>query len=490
MTKSLRIANCSGFYGDRRSAAREMVEGGPIDVLTGDYLAELTMAILHRTRERRPDTGYATTFLSQMEQVLGTCLDRGIRVVANAGGLNPAGLARELERVAGKLGLRPRIAYLTGDDVMDRLEVWQRAGHPLAHLDRGTPLSELKASIMTANAYLGGWGIAEALARGADVVITGRVTDASLVVGPTAWHFGWSGTDWDRLASAVGAGHVLECGAQCCGGNYAFFTEVPTLTRVGFPIAEMHEDGSFVVTKHPGTGGLVSVGTVTAQLLYEIDGPGYLNPDVTARFESVSDMNGVRRGTGWDQGPGDDVICHSPSHAQRAGARRHSKRRMREPKRPARSPGNTGSFSSRRGLRSPAAGRWPKAARSIADGLARARQGVAAIEALGSADFTTYFLSLLADTLVKAGQTDAALDVIEQALAAVERIGERFYAAELYRQRGELLHAAGRDGATACFETALATARQQGASALERRAVACHGAQSHHDRRPRTESPA
>jgi hypothetical protein len=282
-----RIANCSGFYGDRLSAAREMVEGGPIDVLTGDYLAELTMAILHRTRSRRPETGYATTFLTQMEQVLGTCLDRGIRVVANAGGLNPAGLARDLDRLAGRLGLKPRVAYVTGDDAMDRLEAWQHAGHSLAHLDRGTPLAELKAPIVTANAYLGGWGIAEALAHGADVVITGRVTDASLVVGPAAWHFGWRREDWDRLASAVVAGHILECGAQCCGGNYAFFTEVPTLTRVGFPIAEMDEDGSFVVTKHPGTGGLVSVGTVTAQLLYEIDGPRYLNPDVTARFDTI-----------------------------------------------------------------------------------------------------------------------------------------------------------------------------------------------------------
>src|SRR5262249_14723264 len=185
--ETLRIANCSGFYGDRLSAAREMVEGGPIDMLTGDYLAELTMAILHRTRAKRPDTGYATTFLTQMEQVLGTCLARGIRVVANAGGLNPAGLASALTRLAGSLGLKPRIAYVTGDDVLDRLPSWQRAGHVLAHLDHGTPLADLKAPIVTANAYLGGWGIAEALARGADVVITGRVTDASLVVGPAAW---------------------------------------------------------------------------------------------------------------------------------------------------------------------------------------------------------------------------------------------------------------------------------------------------------------
>ncbi len=283
----LRIANCSGFYGDRLSAAREMVEGGPIDVLTGDYLAELTMAILYRARAKRPEAGYATTFLTQMEQVLGRCLEKKIRVVVNAGGLNPKGCAEALGQLADKLGLTPRIAHVTGDDVLDRLETWQQQGHALAHLDKGTPLSALKSPVLTANAYLGGWGIAEALGRGADVVITGRVTDASLVVGPAAWRFGWTRDDWDRLASAVVAGHILECGAQCCGGNYSFFQEVPTYRNIGFPLAEMEADGSFVVTKHPGTGGLVSVGTVTAQLLYEIDAPRYLNPDVTARFDTI-----------------------------------------------------------------------------------------------------------------------------------------------------------------------------------------------------------
>ena len=270
---AFRIANCSGFYGDRLSAAREMVEGGPIDVLTGDYLAELTMAILYRSRVKRPELGYATTFLTQMEQVLGRCLEKKIRVVVNAGGLNPKGCAEALGKIAETLGLKPRIAYLTGDDVLDRLQAWQHQGLALAHLDKGMPLSALKAPVLTANAYLGGWGIAEALARGADVVITGRVTDASLVVGPAAWRFGWGRDDWDRLASAVVAGHILECGAQCTGGNYAFFQEVPTYTKIGFPLAEMEADGSFVVTKHAGTGGLVSVGTVTAQLLYEIDAP-------------------------------------------------------------------------------------------------------------------------------------------------------------------------------------------------------------------------
>jgi hypothetical protein len=283
----LRIANCSGFYGDRLSAAREMVEGGPIDVLTGDYLAELTMAILYKSRVKKPETGYATTFVTQMEQVLGACLAKGIKVVANAGGLNPAGCAAAVQAVADKQGLKPKIAYITGDDVLDKLDEWQRTGHALAHLDRGRPLKDLRAPVVTANAYLGGWGIALALAQGANVVITGRVTDAALALGPAAWKFGWKRDDWDRLAAGVVCGHILECGAQCCGGNYSFFQEVPTYTKIGFPVAEMEASGEFVVTKHPGTGGLVSVGTITAQLLYEIGGPRYLNPDVTARFDSI-----------------------------------------------------------------------------------------------------------------------------------------------------------------------------------------------------------
>jgi hypothetical protein len=287
MTDILRIANCSGFYGDRLSAAREMVEGGPIDVLTGDYLAELTMAILYKSRAKKPETGYATTFVTQMEQVLGACLAKGIKVVANAGGLNPAGCAAAVQAVADRQGLTPKIAYITGDDVLGKLDQWQRTGHALAHLDRGRPLKDLRAPVVTANAYLGGWGIALALAQGADVVITGRVTDAALALGPAAWKFGWKRDDWDRLAAGVVCGHILECGAQCCGGNYAFFQEVPTYTKIGFPVAEMEASGEFVVTKHPGTGGLVSVGTITAQLLYEIGGPRYLNPDVTARFDSI-----------------------------------------------------------------------------------------------------------------------------------------------------------------------------------------------------------
>jgi hypothetical protein len=284
---SLRIANCSGFYGDRRSAPRELLEGGPIDVLTGDYLAELTMLILWRSRGRDPAKGYATSFLGQMEECLGLAVDKGVKVVANAGGLNPAGLAAELRALAERLGLDVGVAHVEGDDLLGRLDDLRAAGEPLAHLDTGVPLAAAGVTPVTANAYLGAWGIVAALEHGADVVVCGRVTDASLVVGPAAWHFGWAADDWDRLAGAVVAGHVLECGTQATGGNYAFMDELPDARPPGFPIAEVAADGGAVVTKHLGTGGLVSVGTVTAQLLYEIAGPAYENPDVVARFDTV-----------------------------------------------------------------------------------------------------------------------------------------------------------------------------------------------------------
>jgi hypothetical protein len=268
----VRVANCSGFYGDRVAAAREMLDGGPIDVLTGDYLAELTMLILAKAQAKDPSAGYARTFLTQLEQVLGRCLDRGIRVVANAGGLNPAGLADAVRALGERLGLPVRVAHVEGDDLRGDLTAVRP---PVT----GKPV--------TANAYLGGWGIAEALGAGADVVVTGRVTDASLVVGPAAWWHGWSPGDWDRLAGAVVAGHVIECGPQATGGNYAFLDEVVDRRYPGFPIAEVAADGTVVITKHPGTGGLVSVGTVTAQLLYEIAAPAYLGPDVTAHFDTI-----------------------------------------------------------------------------------------------------------------------------------------------------------------------------------------------------------
>ena len=277
---TVRIANCSGFYGDRLSAAREMVEGGPIDFLTGDYLAELTMAILWRTRSRQGDGGYARTFLRQMEEVMGTCLERGIRVVVNAGGLNPRGLAAQLSQLGERLGVRPRVAAVEGDDLISRLD--EVALEPF---EDGPGLGP--GPVVTANAYLGCWGIVSALDRGADIVVTGRVTDAALVMGPAAHSFRWRPDDLDPLAGALVAGHVLECGAQATGGNYSFFTEVPGIAHVGFPLVEMAADGSFVVTKHPGTGGAVTTETVTAQLLYEIAGPRYANPDVVARFDTI-----------------------------------------------------------------------------------------------------------------------------------------------------------------------------------------------------------
>ncbi len=284
--RAVRIANCSGFYGDRIAAAREML-AGPIDVLTGDYLAELTMLILWKARQGDPRLGYARTFLRQMEDVLGTCLDRGVKIVANAGGLNPAGLAAELRELAGRLGLNARIAHITGDDLVGQLPGLAERGVDLANLDTGLPLAKAGLPVVTANAYLGGWGIAAALAAGADVVVCPRVTDASLASGPAAWWHGWRRDDWDALAGAVLAGHVIECGPQATGGNYSFLDEIADRRHPGFPIAEIAADGSSVITKHDGTGGLVSVGTVTAQLLYEIAEPAYLGPDVITHFDTV-----------------------------------------------------------------------------------------------------------------------------------------------------------------------------------------------------------
>ncbi|MEU4237709.1 acyclic terpene utilization AtuA family protein [Actinoplanes sp. NPDC026619] len=262
----LRIGNCSGFYGDRLSAMREMLEGGDLDVLTGDYLAELTMLILARDRAGDPATGYARTFLTQLRDCLDLALEKGVRIVANAGGVNPEGLAAAIRQ----LGLPAKIAWVRGDDLTARA----------AELELGTPLA--------AHAYLGAFGIARALERGADVVVTGRVTDASLVIGPAIAHFGWARRDYDRLAGATVAGHVLECGTQATGGNYAFFTEIDDMLYPGFPIAEIDADGSSVITKHPGTGGAVTVGTVTAQLVYEVQDARYAGPDVTTRLDTVS----------------------------------------------------------------------------------------------------------------------------------------------------------------------------------------------------------
>ena len=294
MAEVIRIANCSGFFGDRIDAAREMVEGGPIDVLTGDWLAELTMLILARQKMKHGN-GYARTFMTQMEQVLGTCVDRGITIVSNAGGLDPEGLGAAIGDLAARLGISVSVGVVSGDDLVPRLPDLVSAGERFVNLDTGETLDEAHATPLTANAYLGAEPIALALGAGANIVVTGRVTDAALVIGPAAWRHGWNfdaaragdQRTLDALAGALVAGHVIECGAQATGGNYAFFDQVPGLEHPGFPIAEIAQDGSSVITKHPGTGGMVSVGTVTAQLLYEVGGVEYLNPDVTARFDTI-----------------------------------------------------------------------------------------------------------------------------------------------------------------------------------------------------------
>ncbi|MEH6474859.1 MAG: acyclic terpene utilization AtuA family protein, partial [Sneathiella sp.] len=284
----IRIANCSGFYGDKLSAAKEMVEGGPIDVLTGDYLAELTMSILFAKKMKNPNEGYVGTFLKQMKDVLKPCMEKGIKIVSNAGGLNPKGMAEAIEEIAAELGIKCTVAYIDGDNLIPRLKDLQAAGEDFTNIDTGKRLSDTPLRPATANAYLGGWGIKHALDQGADVVIAPRVTDAAVVMGPAAWKFGWERDQFDALAGAIAAGHLIECGTQVCGGNYSFFEEVPSFQNVGYPIAEIEADGSFTICKHPGTGGLVSVGTVTAQLLYEINDPAYKNPDVISHFDNLS----------------------------------------------------------------------------------------------------------------------------------------------------------------------------------------------------------
>ncbi|MBR8742842.1 acyclic terpene utilization AtuA family protein, partial [Nocardiopsis sp. MG754419] len=268
---SLWVGNASGFYGDRLAAVHEMLTEGTVDVLTGDYLAELTMAILGRDQLADPSRGYARTFLKQMKECLGLIMERRVRVVTNAGGLNPRGLADRLTELADGLGLAPRIACVTGDDLLPRAE----------ELELGNPL--------TANAYFGAFGIARCLDLGADIVVTGRVTDASLVVGAAISHFGWTHEDVDALAGATVAGHVIECGTQATGGNYALPGELAghDLDHPGFPLAEIAADGTSVITKHARSGGAVTVGTVTAQLVYEVEGARYPGPDVTARLDTV-----------------------------------------------------------------------------------------------------------------------------------------------------------------------------------------------------------
>ena len=284
----IRIANCSGFYGDKLSVAKDMVEGGPIDVLTGDYLAELTMTILYNQKMKRGENhGYVGTFIKQFKDVAKIAQDKNIKIVTNAGGLNPKSMALEIENVIEELNLNLKVAYIDGDDLIPMMDKLTDLGEKFSNLDKDLELKDYSKKPITANAYLGAWGIKEALDNGADVVVCPRVTDAAVVIGPAAWKFNWSRDQYDELAGALAAGHIIECGAQATGGNYSFFQEVPTFDNIGYPIAEVYEDGRFVITKHENTGGLVSVGTVTAQLLYEIGSPAYLNPDVISHFDTL-----------------------------------------------------------------------------------------------------------------------------------------------------------------------------------------------------------
>jgi len=284
----IKIANCSGYYGDKLSAAKELVDGGPIDVLTGDYLAELTMAILYGQKlQRGDDKGYVGTFLKQIKEVAASCKEKNIKIVSNAGGLNPKSMAYEIEKILDELSIDLKVAYIDGDNLIPRMSELKKQGEDFLNIEKKISLNDSGCDPLTANAYLGAWGIKEALDNEADIVVCPRVTDAAVVIGPAAWKFNWKRDDYDSLAGALAAGHIIECGCQATGGNYAFFKEVESFDNVGYPIAEIQEDGSFYITKHPDTGGLVSKGTVTAQLLYEISSPAYINPDVIAHFDTL-----------------------------------------------------------------------------------------------------------------------------------------------------------------------------------------------------------
>jgi hypothetical protein len=289
--RTVRVAAGQGFWGDWLEAPARQVRGGPIDYLVLDYLAEVTMSILQKQRSRDPNTGYARDFVTQMERILPDVVERGIRVISNAGGVNPRACAAAVRAAADRLGLgdRVRIALVTGDDLMDRLDELTSAGATFANMETGRPLADIRAQVRSANAYLGMAPIVEALARGANVVITGRVTDTGLTLGPLVHEFGWSHDDWDRIAAGTVAGHIIECGAQSSGGNLLKdWRSVKRLEDVGFPIIEASADGTFVVTKHPGTGGVVNVASVTEQLVYEMGDPTeYITPDGIADFTSI-----------------------------------------------------------------------------------------------------------------------------------------------------------------------------------------------------------
>ncbi|MET8779145.1 acyclic terpene utilization AtuA family protein [Nocardia sp. NPDC004654] len=285
--KAIRIANFSGYLGDRYTAVDEALAGDPVDVLVGDYLAEITLAALSARHHHDPGLGYVQYFLDQFRPHLTTIAQRGIKVVTNAGGFNPAALAAVLREEIADAGADLSVAHIEGDNILSQVPDLQHAGHHFDNLDTGAPLASWQASPIAANAYLGAWGITAALEQGADIVVCGRVTDASLTLGPAAWWHGWDRHDWDQLAGGVVAGHIIECGAHAVGGNFSGFTTLEKMLVPGFPIAEIASDGSCVITKHAHDDGAVTVDTVTAQLVYEIQGPRYLNPDVTVHLENI-----------------------------------------------------------------------------------------------------------------------------------------------------------------------------------------------------------
>ncbi|MER3428941.1 MAG: DUF1446 domain-containing protein [Pyrinomonas sp.] len=289
MREKIRIASGQGFWGDMIDAPVRQVEEGPIDYLMLDYLAEVTMSIMQKQRARDPNAGYARDFVPLMRQILPTCVARRIRVITNAGGVNPHGCAIAVRDAARELGLRVRIATVTGDDIMDRLDDLLARGIELRNMDTGAPLATVRDRVQSANAYLGAWPLVEALRNGAQVVIAGRATDTGLTLAPMIYEFDWKEDDWDRLAAGTVAGHIIECGAQCSGGNCQYqWRSIPDLANVGYPIVEAHPDGTFIVTKHEKTGGRVSIQTVKEQLVYEMGDPrAYITPDCIADFTTI-----------------------------------------------------------------------------------------------------------------------------------------------------------------------------------------------------------
>jgi hypothetical protein len=288
MKPVVRIANASGYWGDDPEALLRQLTGGPVDYVTMDFLAEITMVILQRQRARDPRAGFAYDFVEQLERALAAVVERGVTVVVNAGGTNPAGCAEAIETLCKKAGVTLPIGVVSGDDLLPRLEALEAAGACLDHMDGERAYGEIRGRVVAANAYLSARPVAEALRAGARIVVTGRTTDAALILAPLAHEFGWAWDDWDRLAAGIAAGHILECGAQATGGNFTDWQRVPSMLDIGYPVIEAQPDGTFVVTKHPGTGGIVTPRTVTEQLLYEIGDPrAYLTPDVAADFTSL-----------------------------------------------------------------------------------------------------------------------------------------------------------------------------------------------------------